>query len=96
MSLAKCSQKQSCRFHISNWRIISFAQLPIIQDLLAILIMQLKLQDFDKNNNEASIEFLKNSLEISLKKRLDLLKEPNGSFACVWLRLIQLRSLWLY
>ena len=45
---------------------------------------------FDKMNSEAAIEFLENSLEISLKRRLDLLKEDNDSFACVWLRLMHL------
>ena len=49
-----------------------------------------KYDEFDKKNSEAAVEFLENSLEITLKRRLDLLKEQNDSFACVWIRLMNL------
>ena len=50
----------------------------------------MKYDDFDKNNSEASIEFLENSIDISLKRRLNLVRQRNDSFTVVWLRLMHL------
>ena len=50
--------------------------------------IQLKYDDFDRDNAEAALEFLINSLDDELARRMDIYLEPEDSFAHRWLRLM--------
>ena len=52
--------------------------------------IQKKYDDFDEDNSEAALEFLINSLDDELARRLEIYLEPNDSFAHGWLRLMSL------
>ena len=52
--------------------------------------IQTKYDDFDRDNSEAALEFLINSLDDELARRLEIYLEPEDSFAHGWLRLMSL------
>ena len=50
----------------------------------------LRYDSLDHENSSAAIEFLNNSLDLTLRRRLNTRMEPGDSFAMYWLRLMNM------